>query len=86
MRLKYILDKYGNFAIFTEANTHVDMAKGFYQKPISAGFCYLAGLIPTQKGANDIHVHCFGESVSLGLKSRPEDGQIITNKIHRGDY
>lgn len=81
MELKYILDSYGNFALFSPVNAHNDMARGFYQKPVSAGFCRLH----TKRTLNEessIEVHCYGESMSLHLASRPEDDDIITRKLN----
>ena len=86
-KLKYILDEYGNFAIFSESNSHSDMARGFHFKPVSAGFCTIA--VGYKHGEFDnngeekrmVNVHCFGESISLKLKSRTEDGDIINEKI-----
>lgn len=91
MKLKYILDEYGNFAIFSDVNTHSDMAKGFYKKPISAGFCTIAvGYYyinnNKEEEKQNINVHCFGESISLGLESREEDEKIINNKLNNYDY
>lgn len=82
MRLKYILDEYGNFALFSEANAHNDIAKGFYQKPESAGFCKVLVGSNTETKAFVLYVECYGESISLNLKSRPEDSEIITKKLN----
>lgn len=78
MELKYIIDKYGNFAMFTKANTHSEIAKGFYSEPVGAGFCN----IRQKADSEDVNVHCYGESVSLNLKSREEDENIINNKLN----
>lgn len=69
--MKYILTNNNCFAIFSETATHIDMAMGMWGKPISAGFC--------RRHANGIY--CYGESISLNLKSRPEDSEIITKLI-----
>lgn len=83
MKLKYILDQYGNFALFSKVNTHSDTAKGFYSKPVSAGFCNLVrGSNGGKTQGHIIFVDCYGESVSLKLASRKEDSEIITNKIN----
>lgn len=86
-KLKYILDKYGNFAIFSDGNSHSDMAKGFHFKPVSAGFCTIAVRYKATEDYFDdikeiVNVHCFGESISLGLKSKEEDENIINKKIN----
>ena len=84
-KLKYILDECGNFAIFSESNSHSDMARSFHFKPVSAGFCTIAVGYETKDGLHieekTVNVHCFGESISLKLKSRIEDGDIINEKI-----
>lgn len=80
MILKYILDDYGNFAIFSEANIHSDMAEGFYTKPISAGFIQFREIVGESN--KKISVHCYGKSISLNLKSHPEDSGIITKKLN----
>lgn len=78
MDLKYIVTQYG-FAIFSAGETHKKIAAGMEEKPIGAGFCRVEvidhgyGFIAT--------VHCYGESVSLGIKSRPEDGEFINRRI-----
>lgn len=86
MELKYILGENGNFAIFSKANTHSEMARGFYGKPVSAGFCqinivedreYMTSIVK-----HTLHVECYGESISLHLKSRNEDSEIITRGIN----
>lgn len=85
-KLKYIIDKYGNFAIFSKNNAHSDIAKGFEFKPVGAGFCTIAvGYKATEDCFDDIkeivNVHCFGESISLELESREEDEKIINENI-----
>ena len=83
MELKYIIDKHGNFALFSPVNAHNDMARGFYEKPISAGFCKLErGTNGGNTQAHLIFVRCYGKSTSLGLDSRKEDGGIITKKLN----
>lgn len=85
-RLKYIIDNYKNFVIFSDGNSHEDMAKGFYFKPVSAGFCtidvdYETGEENNQYEKLIVNIHCFGESISLGLKSKEEDEKIINSLI-----
>ena len=41
-------------------------------KPISAGFCYV----------NSDRIVCFGESISLRLKSKEDDTLIATKQIY----
>jgi len=80
MELKYILDEYDNFALFSPVNAHNDIARGFHRKPVSAGFCRI-------KTGGTIHnpeqyVECYGRSISLNLECRPGDGDIITKKLN----
>lgn len=78
MKLKYILTKPGAFVIFHPVTAHNEMAKGLYGEPVSAGFCYLE----TNESGDRPTIKCFGESISMNLKSRPEDSEYITNKIN----
>jgi len=89
MELKYIRGRYG-FAIFDAGQSHADMARGMHEKPESAGFCTVAvgyrrielddgGLGEEEQFVN---VHCFGESMTLKLKSREEDGEEIEHEIN----
>jgi hypothetical protein len=83
-RLKYIIDNYKNFVIFSDGNSHKDIAKGFYFKPLSAGFCTIDIGYKTEEDGWEkrvINIHCFGESISLGLKSKEEDEKIINSLI-----
>ncbi len=83
-KLKYILDDYGNFAIFSDTKAHSDIARGFHFKPVSAGFCTIAVghyIKGTTEEKESVNVHCFGESLSLNLKSREEDEDIINKNI-----
>lgn len=83
-KLKYILDGYGNFAIFSDKNSYEDMARGFHFKPIRAGVCTIdIGYKMDKDGEEEriVNVHCFGESISLGLESREEDSEIINENI-----
>lgn len=70
-RLKYLIDKSGNFAIFTDVQSHEDMARGMYQKPVGAGFCDIAVGYYQEDGKEkqNVSVHCYGESASLGIKA-----------------
>lgn len=85
-RLKYIMDDYKNFAIFTDGNSHSDMAKSFHFHPTSAGFCTIDVGYETEEDNHQhekliVNVHCFGESISLDLKSREKDEKIINSLI-----
>jgi hypothetical protein len=71
--LKYIIDKYNNFAIFSKANQHSDIAKSFYSQPIAAGFCHITA---------EHKIKCYGKSISLNLQSRKEDSEIIQKALN----
>lgn len=74
--LKYIVTDKGDFAIFSNLSTHSEMARGLYGKPIGAGFCRIKAY------SLDTLVTCFGESVTLNLKSAgEEDARIIRKKL-----
>ena len=73
MRLKYIITEANGFAMFSPESTHANVARGMEGKPVSAGFCII--------DFEENKVRCYGESVTLKLKSRDEDSDIITKKI-----
>lgn len=71
MQQKYIrLKRYNEIIIFPEVILHKDF-KDF--DIVSAGFCII--------DATNRKVECFGESISLGLKSKVEDTDIATRQI-----
>ena len=62
------------FAIrFPMEESHVNIALRRLAKPVSAGFIRPAG------GGADGYV-CYGESLTLHLKSRPEDAKYFQKK------
>lgn len=69
---KYIRREYGEIIIFPATIEHSDF---MMMNPISAGFCYV----------HEDKVVCFGESVSLGLKSKEDDSLMATKQIHGWD-
>ena len=72
--MKYIVFQDGSAIIFADSMNHNYMAN---EKPVkSAGFCQ----IETYRNQfDDIHakISCFGESTTLGVKSDPNDAQIL---------
>ena len=63
MKQKYIrLSEYNQVIIFPETIQH-SMFSGW--NPVSAGFCQIDNSMNV--------IHCWGESVSLGVKSHMED-------------
>lgn len=68
--LKYIRTENG-FFVFSEPTMHSEVSA--HGQIISAGFC---------KIVNDEAI-CWGESISLNVTSRPEDGELLTIQINR---
>lgn len=77
MELKYVITDKNDFAIFTKLTNHSDI-RGLYGKIVGAGFCNFA----QKADSEDVNIHCYGRSVSLGISSREEDEEIINNKIN----
>ena len=65
---KYVMHKRYGAILFPPIISHDEMIKKENCK--SAGFFSVG---PDSNDPNGISVNCFGESVSLGLKSTPED-------------
>ena len=75
MKTKYIIDEINGFLIFPEYIQH-DMAAKILTchgyEILGAGFVDLSGGVVT----------CYGESISLGIKSRgQEDAEILARKL-----
>lgn len=70
--MKYIILEKGGlelFFIFSELSTHKEVALKLEGKVVGAGFCH---------ADHTGRFHCYGESVSLGIKSRNlVDAQIL---------
>jgi hypothetical protein len=69
-KLKYIRTKDNEIIVFRETLVHKDFSKF---EPVSAGFCHM--------NSTDRKVVCYGESVSLRLKSLPEDSDLATHQF-----
>lgn len=75
LKLKYIRCKrFNEIIVFPELLEHSNF-QGF--EPISAGFCW----VDTRK----MQVKCYGESVSLKLKSHPEADSYWATKYFFGE-
>jgi hypothetical protein len=77
-RVKYIKTKDNTIIVFSMAFHHSSFS-GFY--PISAGFISI--------GADERHkptCECYGESITLKLKSDPEDSELARRQILGYDY
>jgi hypothetical protein len=78
-RVKYVCTKDNQIIVFSELFTH-DEFKNF--DPISAGFISIGA-----EGRHEPKCSCHGESVSLKLKSRPEeDTELARKQILGNDY
>ena len=77
MKLKYVIVDAGfgceSAIVFPETLTHADVAAFYSGRVVSAGFC----TISPQEG----YVDAYGESISLNIKSRQQDGDIIADQI-----
>jgi hypothetical protein len=76
---KYVIVE-GSGIIFSAAIQHKDMV-GYNEKCEGAGFVRF--VVEKDSYGDDIIVaQCYGESISLGIKSRPEkDSKILTRQI-----
>jgi hypothetical protein len=71
-KMKYIkLPEYNSVIIFPQIIKHSDFR---HKNPISAGFCYIS----------KDKIECFGESVSLGLKSDQKQDTLDATKQYCG--
>lgn len=73
-QMKYIVMDNGQWdapVIFDEATQHFEMAQNIPGEIISAGFIHW-----TPDG-----IECYGESISLGVKSRPTEDTTMINKM-----
>ena len=77
--VKYVIVG-GRAIVFSAAIQHKDMV-GYNQKCEGAGFVRFK-VSKDSYGEDVITAHCYGESISLGIKSRPEeDSKIVTHQI-----
>jgi len=72
--LKYIIDEYDNFMIFSPIVQHVHAARPLINTTdsliVGAGFCNI----------RNGYIECWGESISLNVKSRGKIDSDILNK------
>ena len=71
-KVKYIITEHKEIIVFSELQQHSEF-KHF--APISAGFISFG----VNKQGNPT-CSCYGESISLGLKSNPEEDTIIAKR------
>lgn len=79
-KLKYIRFKSG-FVVFAEPMAHneikfTESSFGIKEKPISAGFFWFI------YSDGELIVKCYGESISLNLKSLSEDSELLTRQMN----
>lgn len=74
--MKYVIIEsfYGERVyIFSNSESHADVANKVLGKPISAGFCRFH----PREG-----IVCYGESTTLGIKSRPDiDSRMVNRQL-----
>lgn len=71
-RVKYVITKEREIIVFSELMQHSDF-KHF--QPISAGFISFG----VNKEGNP-SCNCYGESISLGIKSNPEEDTLMAKR------
>ena len=82
MKAKYIVIKRGNIEepfVFSELSQHADVAFavcGDVRNVVGAGFCFI----------DEDRYHCYGESISCKVKSRPEQDAKILNRLLGVDF
>lgn len=77
---KYIIVD-GIAIVFCDALGHNDVARAFNNKNVeSAGFVRFA-IRKDEYDNDEVFVKAYGESVSLRIKSREEDSDLITRQI-----
>ncbi len=63
--------------VFHSSHVHKDVAFGIRSQPVtSAGFVILDA---------EGNYHCYGESISLNIKSKPEMDSKIINRFLKGE-
>ncbi len=70
MKMKYVIMDGAFPRLFTECEQHIDVARRS-NGATSAGFCHIV----------NGNVEVFGESISLNLKSHPDDAFLIQKML-----
>jgi hypothetical protein len=79
---KYIIVD-GRVIVFCDALGHNDVARAFGYRPVeSAGFVRF-DIGKDEWGDEAVVAKAYGESISLGIKSREEDSDLITRQLCR---
>jgi hypothetical protein len=88
-RSKYIIIDYGMNVVpivFSELQQHAEVARALYATPdkiLGAGFCFIEVVKITNQAGQTFHeprYKCYGESVSLKVKSREDEDSRFLNK------
>jgi len=80
MNVKYIIIDECFPVLFSYGITHSDVnifPRFGNGKITSAGFCSINSCNDFEDGKRTVNVTVWGESVSLGIKSKPQDAEII---------
>ena len=75
---KYVIID-GCAIVFSAALNHSSMV-GYNEKCQSAGFVSFTAF-KNDWGEQRVQAKCYGESISLGIKSREEDSMIVSRQI-----
>ena len=73
-RAKYVIVRLGGIEqpfVFSELMTHADVVRALGGEIISGGFCYI----------DEHRYFCYGESVSLKVKSRAQVDADLINRL-----
>ena len=77
--------------VFSEIMSHANVAAAIKHvgggEVVGAGFCHIANTL-NDRDLIEPHYVCYGESTSLGIKSRQEDDAKVLNKmlgVNQGD-
>lgn len=83
--MKYIVTDCGSFAIFDEGQNHSDVALSLRGTPVGAGFIKVGGFQSKtgEESKTEAMAICYGQSMTLGISSRPEDVEIINRALWR---
>ena len=77
---KYILTDEDDYVVFTPMIDHSKMARALRGEVIGAGFCHIE--TKEDEDGNEVpDVKCYGESISLRVKSTATDGMIISREM-----
>lgn len=78
--MKYIASK-NNVVIFTGGLSHLEVANALKYARTDFGETVNAGFVTGLSSGNVENIKTVGESISLGIKSNPEDAKRIIREI-----